>query len=514
MSDETIFIGASRTNDDQYQRPETLLLKYGNRHGLVTGATGTGKTVTLQILAEGFSNQGVPVFCADVKGDLSGIAAMGEFKDFLTKRAEQIKLDPYDYQEFPVIFWDLFGEKGHPIRATVSEMGPLLLSRIMNLSEAQEGVMNIAFRIADEEGLLLLDLKDLQSLLLNLAERSEEISARYGNVNRQSVGSIQRALLVLETQGGANFFGEPALDLKDIMRTTPDGRGAISVLAADKLMMSPRLYATFLLWMMSELFEQMPEVGDVEKPKLVFFFDEAHLLFNDAPPVLVQRIEQVVRLIRSKGVGIYFITQSPLDVPDTILAQLGNRFQHALRVFTPREEKAVKTAADTFRPNPDFSCYEAITKLGTGEALVSTLEAKGIPSMVQRTLIRPPASRLGPISESERASLIKHSPVAGQYDETIDRESAYEMLTKRGAENAKAAERQKAEEFEAKQQEAAEKQAAREERYSERSTGRSSGRQSVTEAAMKSVVRSVTSSVGRQVGAAIVRGILGSFLRR
>jgi uncharacterized protein len=514
MSDETLFIGASRTVDDLYQRPETLLLKYGNRHGLVTGATGTGKTVTLQILAEGFSNQGVPVFCADVKGDLSGIAAMGEFKDFLVKRAEQVKLDPFEYQEFPVIFWDLFGTKGHPIRATVSEMGPLLLSRIMNLSEAQEGVMNIAFRIADEEGLLLLDLKDLQSLLLDLAERSEEISARYGNVNRQSVGSIQRALLVLETQGGANFFGEPALDLKDIMRTTPDGRGAISVLAADKLMLSPRLYATFLLWMMSELFEQMPEVGDVEKPKLVFFFDEAHLLFNDAPPVLVQRIEQVVRLIRSKGVGIYFVTQSPLDVPDTILAQLGNRFQHALRVFTPREEKAVKTAADTFRPNPDFSCYEAITKLGTGEALVSTLEAKGIPSMVQRTLIRPPSSRLGPLTDSERAAVINTSPVAGQYDKTIDRESAHEMLKQRGAENAKAAERLKAEEIEAKQRAEFEKQAARQERESSRSSARPSGRQTVAEAAMKSVVRSVTSSVGRQVGAAIVRGILGSFLRR
>ncbi len=514
MSDETLFIGASRTNDDQYQRPETLLLKYGNRHGLVTGATGTGKTVTLQILAEGFSNQGVPVFCADVKGDLSGIGAIGEYKDFLTKRAEQIKLDPYEYQEFPVIFWDLFGTKGHPIRATVSEMGPLLLSRIMNLSEAQEGVMNIAFRIADEEGLLLLDLKDLQSLLLNLAERSEELSARYGNVNRQSVGSIQRSLLVLETQGAANFFGEPGLDLSDLMRTTPDGRGAISVLAADKLMLSPRLYATFMLWMMSELFEQMPEVGDVEKPKLVFFFDEAHLLFNDAPPVLVQRIEQVVRLIRSKGVGIYFITQSPLDVPDTILAQLGNRFQHALRVFTPREEKAVKTAADTFRPNPDFSCYEAITKLGTGEALVSTLEAKGIPSMVQRTLIRPPASRLGPITDSERAALIKQSPVAGLYDETVDRESAYEMLTKRGVENAKAAERQKADEAEEKQRAIDDILAEREERANSRASGRSSGRQSVTEAAMKSVVRSVTSSVGRQVGAAIVRGILGSFLRR
>lgn len=510
---ESIFLGASRKPDDSYQRPENLLLQYGNRHGLVTGATGTGKTVTLQIMAEGFSNAGVPVFCADIKGDLSGIAMMGEAKDFLLKRAEQIKLEPYEFQEFPVIFWDLFGEQGHPIRATVSEMGPLLLSRLMNLTEAQEGVMNIAFRIADEEGLLLLDMKDLQALLANLAERAEEIGARYGNVTKPSVGAIQRSLLILEEQGGKNFFGEPALRIADIMRTTRDGRGAINVLAADKLMMNPRLYATFLLWLMSELFEVLPEVGDPDKPKLVFFFDEAHLLFDDAPKALVDRVEQVVRLIRSKGVGVYFVTQNPLDVPETVLAQLGNRVQHALRAYTPREQKAVRTAADTFRPNPDFDCATTITQLGTGEALVSTLEAKGVPSMVQRTLIRPPASRLGPITPDERRKLIAESPVAGQYDEAVDRESAFEILQKK-AKDAQAAQEQSTQsggsrwtlpDFGGGDTNAP----------AERSTGRrapaprTSNRQTVAEAAIKSVVRSVGSSVGR----AIVRGILGSLSR-
>ncbi|MBA8909154.1 helicase HerA-like C-terminal domain-containing protein [Aminobacter ciceronei] len=507
--DDSIFIGASRKPDDSYQRPEELLLKYGNRHGLVTGATGTGKTVTLQILAEGFSNAGVPVFCADIKGDLSGISMIGEAKDFLTARAEAIKLDPYEFQEFPVIFWDLFGEQGHPIRATISEMGPLLLSRLMNLTEAQEGVLNIAFRIADEEGLLLLDMKDLQSLLANIADRADEIGTRYGNITKPSVGAIQRSLLVLEQQGGNHFFGEPALKIADIMRTTRDGRGAINVLAADKLMMNPRLYATFLLWLLSELFEVLPEVGDPDKPKLVFFFDEAHLLFDEAPKIVVDRVEQVVRLIRSKGVGVYFVTQNPLDVPETVLAQLGNRVQHALRAYTPREQKAVKTAADTFRPNPDFNCATAITQLGTGEALVSTLEAKGVPSMVQRTLIRPPASRLGPITPQERQKLINESPVAGQYDQTVDRESAFEMLQKKAL----------------KAQEQAQQQANTgggsgwtipgfgndAPAPSGRNTGtaprpRTSNRQTVTEAALKSVVRSVGSSVGR----ALVRGILGS----
>ncbi len=498
---ETIFIGASRKPDDSYQQPEALALKFANRHGLVTGATGTGKTVTLQILAEGFSNAGVPVFAADIKGDLSGIAAMGEGKDFLEKRAEQIKLSPYNKQEFPVIFWDLFGEQGHPIRATVSEMGPLLLSRLMNLSEAQEGVLNIAFKIADEQGLLLLDMKDLRSLLSHIGENAKQISVNYGNVNPQSVGSIQRALLVLEQQGGENFFGEPALKLADIMRTTPDGRGAISILAADKLMMNPRLYSTFLLWLMSELFEQLPEIGDAEKPKMVFFFDEAHLLFDEVPPVLLDRVEQVVRLIRSKGVGVYFVTQNPLDIPDPVLAQLGNRVQHALRAYTPREEKAVTTAADTFRPNPDFKTAEAITKLGTGEALVSTLQEKGIPSMVQRTLIRPPASRLGPISADERKKMIAASPVTGQYDKTEDRESAYEVLAKRAKETAAEADVQDDEPV-------GEERASRSTRSG--STTRSSGRQSIAEAAVKSVVRSVGSSLGR----ALIRGILGSLTRR
>ncbi|OJU50992.1 MAG: ATP-binding protein [Mesorhizobium sp. 61-13] len=510
---ESIFLGASRKPDDSYQRPENLLLQYGNRHGLVTGATGTGKTVTLQIMAEGFSNAGVPVFCADIKGDLSGIAMMGEAKDFLLKRAEQIKLEPYEFQEFPVIFWDLFGEQGHPIRATVSEMGPLLLSRLMNLTEAQEGVMNIAFRIADEEGLLLLDMKDLQALLANLAERAEEIGARYGNVTKPSVGAIQRSLLILEEQGGKNFFGEPALRIADIMRTTRDGRGAINVLAADKLMMNPRLYATFLLWLMSELFEVLPEVGDPDKPKLVFFFDEAHLLFDDAPKALVDRVEQVVRLIRSKGVGVYFVTQNPLDVPETVLAQLGNRVQHALRAYTPREQKAVRTAADTFRPNPDFDCATTITQLGTGEALVSTLEAKGVPSMVQRTLIRPPASRLGPITPDERRKLIAESPVAGQYDEAVDRESAFEILQKK-AKDAQAAQEQSTQSGGSRWTlpdfGGSDNNTSAERGTTRRAPApRASNRQTVAEAAIKSVVRSVGSSVGR----AIVRGILGSLSR-
>jgi len=521
--DDKIFLGASRKPDDSYQQPEYLALKYGNRHGLVTGATGTGKTVTLQIMAEGFSNAGVPVFCADIKGDLSGVAMMGTAQDFLLKRAEAIKLDPYEFQEFPVIFWDLFGKQGHPIRATVSEMGPLLLSRLMNLSEAQEGIMNIAFRIADEEGLLLLDMKDLQALLANIAERADEIAGRYGNVTKPSVGAIQRSLLVLEQQGGANFFGEPALKIADIMRTTRDGRGAINVLAADKLMMNPRLYATFLLWLMSELFEELPEVGDPDRPKLVFFFDEAHLLFNDAPRALVERVEQVVRLIRSKGVGVYFVTQNPLDIPETVLAQLGNRVQHALRAYSPREQKAVKTAADTFRPNPDFDCATAITQLGTGEALVSTLQEKGAPSMVQRTLIRPPASRLGPITEEERRKIMNESPVSGQYDETVDRESAFEMLQKK-ARQAEAPDDQDAPsdnragdggrwtlpDFGGGRDEQPSGQRSRQRRDDGYRAPRSSGRQTVAEAAIKSVVR----SVGSQVGRAIVRGILGSLTRR
>ena len=517
---ESIFVGASRKPDDSYQRPEQLLLKYGNRHGLVTGATGTGKTVTLQVLAEGFSNAGVPVFAADIKGDLSGISMMGDDKDFLVARAQAVKLEPYEHQQFPVIFWDLFGEQGHPIRATVSEMGPLLLSRLMNLTEAQEGIMNIAFKIADEDGLLLLDMKDLQALLANIAERADEISARYGNVTKPSVGAIQRTLLILEQQGGTHFFGEPALQIADLMRTTRDGRGAISILAADKLMMNPRLYATFLLWLMSELFEQLPEVGDPERPKLVFFFDEAHLLFDDAPKALVDRVEQVVRLVRSKGVGVYFVTQSPLDVPDTVLAQLGNRVQHALRAYTPRDQKAVKTAADTFRPNPDFDCAKTITQLGTGEALLSMLEDKGIPGMVQRTLVRPPASRLGAITPQERQQVIAQSPISGQYDKTVDRESAFEMLQKKAQQSADAADAQRQAQQPAQPapgQAPPAQQAPQDSGsgwhipgFGDDSGGRKSNRQSIGEAAVKSVVRSVGSSLGR----ALVRGILGSLTRR
>ena len=518
QQDGKLFIGASRNPDDSINKPEYLELKFGNRHGLVTGATGTGKTVTLQILAEAFSDAGVPVFCADIKGDLSGIAASGEPKDFLLKRAAEIGLEPYNFEKFPVLFWDLYGEKGHRVRTTVAEMGPLLLARLMNATEPQEGVLNIAFKIADKGGLPLLDLKDLQSLLNYLAENASELSSQFGLISKSSVGSLQRALLVLEQQGAEHFFGEPALKISDIMRTTNDGRGTISVLAADKLMMNPRLYATFLLWLMSELFEELPEIGDPEKPRLVFFFDEAHLLFNDAPKVLIERVEQVVRLIRSKGVGVYFVTQNPLDVPETVLAQLGNRVQHALRAYTPREQKAVKTAADTFRPNPAFDCATVITTLGTGEALVSTLEGKGAPSMVERTLIRPPSSRLGPLSDAERQQLISVSPLAGQYDEDLDRESAFEILAQRAQ---KVAEQEAA----ARQQEAQNDDSAAG-RWSlpgfgndtnddagsgQKPRSRSSGyqRETVVEAAMKSVARTVATQVGR----ALERGILGSLNR-
>jgi DNA double-strand break repair helicase HerA and related ATPase len=417
----------------QSVRPEYILLRLANRHGLITGATGTGKTVTLQGLAEGFSDQGVPVFCADVKGDLSGIAEKGEPKGWIEARAKEIGYT-VDYKAYPVIFWDLFGEQGHPIRATISQLGPLLLSRLMDLSEAQEGVLNIAFKIAADEKLPLIDLKDLQALLEDLAARADTLTTKYGNVTKASVGSIQRSLLVLEQQGGAHFFGEPALKITDLMRTARDGRGYISVLAADRLMESPRLYATFLLFLLSELFEQLPEVGDPDKPKLVFFFDEAHLLFRDAPKALLEKVEQVVRLIRSKGVGVYFVTQNPLDVPDTVSRQLGNRVQHALRAFTPLEQKAVKAAATTFRKNPKIDTEQAIMQLGIGEALVSTLDEKGQPSMVELTLVHPPHSRVGPITEAERKAIINASPVKGVYDETEDRASAYESLQKRSAE--------------------------------------------------------------------------------
>ena len=487
LVDDKVYLGTST-------RPEYLALKFGNRHGLVTGATGTGKTVSLQIMAEGFSRAGVPVFCADVKGDLSGISMIGTPQDFLLKRAQQIGFTDYANAAFPTIFWDLFGAKGHPVRTTISEMGPLLLSRILSLNDTQEGVLNVAFKYADDNGLLLLDLKDLRALLVAVDDNSKEISATYGNIATATVGTIQRALLVLEQQGATNFFGEKALDINDLMRLAPDGRGYVSVLAADQLMQSPQLYATFLLWLMSELFEVLPEVGDPVKPRLVFFFDEAHLLFDGAPKALVDKVEQVVKLIRSKGVGIYFVTQNPIDIPESVLAQLGNRVQHALRAYTPREQQAVKVAADTFRPNPAFSTAEVITQLGTGEALVSVLEENGIPSMVGRTFIRPPSSRLGPITPGERQAIMAQSPVGAIYDTLIDRQSAYEVLKGRQAQAAPAPGAPAAP-----------------------AAPRPSNRESLGEAAMKSFTRAMASSAGRQiinaVGRELVRGVLGNLLR-
>jgi DNA helicase HerA-like ATPase len=516
--DGTIFVGKG-------EQPAVLTLAFANRHGLVTGATGTGKTVTLQVLAEGLSRAGVPVFAADIKGDLSGISVVGEAKDALVKRAKSLGFD-YQPDEFPAVFWDVFGEQGHPVRATISEMGPLLLSRMMELNDTQEGVLNIAFRVADEQGLLLLDLKDLRAMLGYLADHAAELTTQYGNISKATVGTIQRQLLVLENQGGPKFFGEPALALSDLMRTSSDGRGYINILVADKLMSSPRLYATFLLWLLSELFEELPEVGDLPQPKLAFFFDEAHLLFNDAPKALLDRIEQVVRLIRSKGVGVYFVTQNPIDVPDKVLGQLGNRVQHALRAFTPRDQKAVKAAAETFRPNPKLDTAKVITELATGEALVSFLEGKGTPAPVERVMIRPPAARIGPITAEERAKIQNASPVKGKYDTAIDAESAYEMLQKRVAQNAQPGAEQ-----------------------GEASggggllggiggllgglfgTNRARGqRLSTTQAIARQITRTVTNrvagqiaadlgksiggSMGGSVGRAIVRGALGGILRR
>lgn len=431
LQDGKIFIGKS-------VKPEYLNLNLANRHGLITGATGTGKTVTLQVLAEGFSDAGVPVFAADIKGDLSGIAAAGTEKDFITKRIGEVGLDGFTPRAYPTVFWDVFGEQGHPVRATVTDMGPLLLARLLELNEVQEGVLNIMFRVAEDENMALLDLKDLRSMAAHVADQSSELSTKYGNVAAASVGAIQRRLLVLEEQGADQFFGEPALDIADFMRTTYDGRGFINLLAADKLFQSPRLYGTFLLWLLTRLWKELPEVGDQPKPKLVFFFDEAHLLFDEAPKALLERVQQVARLIRSKGVGVYFITQNPLDVPDTVSSQLGNRVQHALRAFTPKEQRAVRAAAETFRQNPDIDTEEAILELKVGEALVSTLQEKGEPSIVQRTLVRPPNGRIGPLSATERQEAIGRSPVAGKYEEAVDRNSAHEILSKRMQEQAAA----------------------------------------------------------------------------
>lgn len=508
---DRIFIGGGGAG---YALPQHLLLKYANRHGLVSGATGTGKTVTLQILAESFSAQGVPVFLADVKGDLAGLAKAGSptFKmhDAFQQRAATIGFDDYGYDAFPVLFWDMFAEQGHPVRTTVSEMGPLLLSRLLELSEAQEGVMNIAFRVADEEGLALLDLKDLQAMLVWLGQNSKALSLRYGNISAASVGAIQRRLLVLENQGGTHLFGEPALDLGDLMTVTPGGQGRISVLAADKLMAAPRLYATFLLWLMSELFETLPEVGDPDKPRLVFFFDEAHLLFDDAPKALLDKVEQVARLIRSKGVSVFFVTQSPTDVPEDILGQMGNRVQHALRAYTPRDQRALRAAADTFRANPAFDTADAILSVGVGEALVSTLEKKGVPSMVERVLIRPPSSQLGPISPAERTAVLGNSSLAGKYERAVDRDSAFEALARRAEQAAAAA---------AAQEEAEDTQpvATREFNTARRYTGarvsRSSARKGNRDTVADAFAKSMARSVGTRAGSALVRGILGGLFK-
>ncbi|MCK1302466.1 DUF853 family protein [Bradyrhizobium sp. 24] len=437
-TDDKIFVGKG-------SEQAWLTLAFANRHGLVTGATGTGKTVSLQVMAEGFARAGVPVFAADIKGDLSGISEVGEAKDFIVKRATEMGLT-FQPDQFSTVFWDVFGEQGHPVRATVTEMGPLLLARMLDLNDVQEGVLNVAFRVADDNGLTLIDMKDLRALLDAIvpdagkkgadAEESplaeiKKAAQGFGNVTKATVGTIQRQLLVLENQGATKFFGEPALTLKDFMKTDRDGRGMVNILVADKLLQSPRLYATFLLWMLSELFEELPEAGDLPKPKLVFFFDEAHLLFNDAPKALMDKIEQVVRLIRSKGVGVYFVTQNPVDVPDRVLGQLGNRVQHALRAFTPRDQKAVAAAAQTFRPNPKLDTAKVIMELGKGEALVSFLEGNGTPAMVERVMIRPPSARIGPITPEERKAIMDASPVKGKYDTAVDAESAYEMIQKR-----------------------------------------------------------------------------------
>src|SRR5687767_11820747 len=478
-----------------------LLPQMANRHGVITGATGTGKTVTLQRLAENFSSRGVPVFMADIKGDLTGVSQPGSMTGKLGERLTALGMTDVKFEGSPVTLWDVFGKQGHPLRATVSEMGPLLVGRILQLNDTQEGVLTIAFKVADENGWLLLDLKDLQSLLNYVGENADEFTLKYGNVSKASIGAIQRGLLQLEQQGAAQFFGEPAVKLEDFMQTL-GGRGVLNILAADDLINSPKLYSTFLLWLLSELFEMLPESGDLDKPKLVFFFDEAHLLFNEAPPSLVEKIEQVVRLIRSKGVGVYFVTQSPADIPDKVLAQLGNRVQHALRAYTPREQEAVRVAAESFRENPALDTVKSITELGVGEVLISTLDAKGVPTVVDRALVVPPLSQLGPVTPDVRAQLISSSLVAGQYEQAADRESAFEILSQRAQEKATAA-------AEAKAVEDAEKEAEKATK-AERAAARAPD--TLAESITKSVVRSASSSIGRSIGTQIVRGILGGIL--
>ncbi len=464
-----------------------LLPKMSNRHGLIAGATGTGKSVTLRVMAEAFSKLGIPVFMADVKGDLAGICQPGGDNPKVAERASQFGFNDFDYTAFPVMFWDVFGEQGHPLRTTISEMGPVLLTRILNLNDTQGGVLSLVFKVADDNGLLLLDLKDLRSMLQFVAENSKSLTTEYGNVSAASVGAIQRRLLEIEQQGGDKFLGEPALNMDDMMQTGDNGYGFINILASDKLMQAPKLYATFLLWMLSELYENLPEVGDLDKPKMVFFFDEAHLLFDDAPDALLQKIEQVVRLIRSKGIGVYFVSQNPLDIPDVVLGQLGNRVQHALRAFTPRDQKAVKAAATTFRQNPDVDVEAAITELGVGEALVSMLDEKGTPGIVRRAFIAPPHSKLGAIQPNERQSVIQGSIIAGHYENFVDRESAYEMLKAKAQQTAAAL-----------QEQAAPQRAE--------SSPLMDTAGDMLGAFAKSAARSLGTSVGRQ----ILRGVLGS----
>jgi len=463
-----------------------ILPKMANRHGLITGATGTGKTVSLRVLAEQFSAIGVPVFMADVKGDLATISQPGGDNPKINERIKELKLGDFKFEAYPVVLWDVFGEKGHPLRATVSEMGPLLLSRIFSLNDTQSGVLNAIFKIADDNGLLLLDLKDLRSMLQFAGDNASKFKTEYGNISTASVGAIQRNLLVLEEQGGDKFFGEPALDISDLVQTDSKGKGVVNIITADRLMQSPNLYATFLLWLLSELYEQLPEVGDPPKPKLVFFFDEAHLLFEDVPKVLEDKIEQVVRLIRSKGVGVYFVTQNPIDIPDTILGQLGNRVQHALRAFTPRDQKAVKVAAETFRANPKLDTTKAILELSVGEALISVLDEKGAPTMVEKAWVLPPHSRLGTLTPDETAKLIRGSVLYGHYEKTVDRESAYEKL------KAKTVQMQQEQEVAASE------------------VKKKKEPQSETEKMIGAAAKSAAHAIGSQLGRQIMRGVLGS----
>ncbi|KXJ98729.1 MAG: AAA-like domain protein [Acidobacteria bacterium OLB17] len=486
----------AKTKESEY----FLLPQMANRHGVITGATGTGKTVTLQRLAEGFSKRGVPVFMADIKGDLTGVTQPGGGNSKVDERNTLLGITP-EFQGFTATLWDVFGKQGHPLRATVSEMGPLLLARLLGLNDTQEGVLAIAFKYADDNGMLLLDLKDLQALMRWVGENSAELTTQYGNVSTASVGAIQRGLLQLEEQGGSIFFGEPAVKLEDFIQTV-DGKGVLNLLAADELINAPKLYSTFLLWLLSELFEALPEAGDLDKPKLVFFFDEAHLLFSDAPTALVEKVEQVVRLIRSKGVGVYFVTQNPADIPEKVLAQLGNRVQHALRAYTPQEQKGVKAAATSFRENPKIDTEKTITELGVGEVLISMLDEKGVPSVVDRAFVVPPEGHLGPITAEQRQQLIANSLVAGVYEKAVDRESAFEMLTAKAEEKAKAQA--------AAQAEADAEKAAKEQAKAERAAARAPD--SIWESIGKSAARSASSSIGRQIGNTIIRGVLGSIL--